>query len=441
MACNCNNSNCNGGCSPCPPCSPAIPETCEALGQTGTATAFVVEDDAFCKKTLPPPENPSLATQGEDGPALKDGSSSEKICLPALQKQVAGTINGFIGQDDDGCLFNSLPTSDANKYIPIGTGSGIVWSNVNDIFGEDGCGVLVRKCEPFTGENVYLEGEEGQVLSSDADGNPVWVDASTLTAVAGFIDAQAISANYSSGSSLIVNFGQMVVKSGTAAVVITNAVSYVLNLATVGAGGLDAGALAASTYYYIHVIYDKDNNVINVLASTSATAPVLPGTYDYSRVIGLFRTTGSAFVGAGYFQNGRQVFLGETAAPVTFTQAGPNSPLMYTGAVTGLAPYQYVNQVMFRMDAIGVTASYECNVIIADQVAGPTGASVSLPVTSNQYGSGNFTSTRTGLNAYATFMATVPYATPSYYNIYYAAAIPSGDSAALRILGYTLSMF
>ena len=71
--------------------------------------------------------------------------------------------------------------------------------------------------------------------------------------------------------------------------------SGILNLATSGANGLDAGSLANSTWYYTFAIA-KDDGSSAFLASTSPTAPTLPATYTKFRRIGSFKTNGSAQV-------------------------------------------------------------------------------------------------------------------------------------------------
>jgi hypothetical protein len=74
----------------------------------------------------------------------------------------------------------------------------------------------------------------------------------------------------------------------------SSSVNLTVNCAGVGANGLDAGALANNTWYYFYVIYDSTGGTTAGLASTSATAPTLPGTYDYKKLVGVMRTGGSA---------------------------------------------------------------------------------------------------------------------------------------------------
>jgi hypothetical protein len=58
-----------------------------------------------------------------------------------------------------------------------------------------------------------------------------------------------------------------------------------------GNGALDSGsALAASTWYHVFLIERVDTFVVDVLISTSATAPVLPTNYTKKRRIGTIAT-------------------------------------------------------------------------------------------------------------------------------------------------------
>lgn len=70
-------------------------------------------------------------------------------------------------------------------------------------------------------------------------------------------------------------------------------ISQTLNTASVGAGGLDTGALAASTWYAVFLIV-KDDGTQSTLCSLSATAPTLPSGYTYFVRVGWIRTDGTA---------------------------------------------------------------------------------------------------------------------------------------------------
>lgn len=61
-----------------------------------------------------------------------------------------------------------------------------------------------------------------------------------------------------------------------------------------GNGGLDTGSIAANTWYHWHVIRRPDTGVVDVLFSTSYSAPVMPSGYTQRRWVGAFRTNASS---------------------------------------------------------------------------------------------------------------------------------------------------
>ena len=61
-----------------------------------------------------------------------------------------------------------------------------------------------------------------------------------------------------------------------------------------GNGALDTGAIANATWYHVWLIRRPDTGVVDVLISTSATAPTMPTSYTQKRRIGALLTNGSA---------------------------------------------------------------------------------------------------------------------------------------------------
>lgn len=59
------------------------------------------------------------------------------------------------------------------------------------------------------------------------------------------------------------------------------------------AGSLDTGTIANSTWYHVWLIRRPDTGVVDVLTSTSASAPTMPTNYTQKRRIGSIRTDGS----------------------------------------------------------------------------------------------------------------------------------------------------
>lgn len=59
-------------------------------------------------------------------------------------------------------------------------------------------------------------------------------------------------------------------------------------------GALDTGTIANNTWYSAFIIQRSDTGVVDILVSTSATAPTMPANYDRKRRIGSMKTDGSA---------------------------------------------------------------------------------------------------------------------------------------------------
>jgi hypothetical protein len=102
-----------------------------------------------------------------------------------------------------------------------------------------------------------------------------------------------------------------------------SSISLTLNATTTGANGLDTGALANSTWYYVYLI--SNGTTVASLLSTSSTAPSLPGGYTFSQLIGAWRTDGSANF-LRLWQKGDTTIYRVTAATNT-----ANLPILITG--------------------------------------------------------------------------------------------------------------
>lgn len=71
--------------------------------------------------------------------------------------------------------------------------------------------------------------------------------------------------------------------------------SLTVDITVSGANGLDTGAEASSTWYYLWAIYDGTNK--RGLLSTSSTAPTMPTGYTFKALVGIvFNDSGSNFV-------------------------------------------------------------------------------------------------------------------------------------------------
>lgn len=93
-----------------------------------------------------------------------------------------------------------------------------------------------------------------------------------------------------------------------------------------GNGGLDTGAVAATTSYHVHLIRKDSDGSIDVLYSLSFAAPTMPGGYTARRRIGSILTNGSSQIIA-FSQVGDEFLL--DAAVVDANDVNPG-----TGVVT-----------------------------------------------------------------------------------------------------------
>ncbi len=59
-------------------------------------------------------------------------------------------------------------------------------------------------------------------------------------------------------------------------------------------GGMDTSTVANTTLYAVWLIKRSDTSVVDALFSTSFSAPTMPASYDYKRLIGAVKTNGSA---------------------------------------------------------------------------------------------------------------------------------------------------
>ena len=76
---------------------------------------------------------------------------------------------------------------------------------------------------------------------------------------------------------------------------ITIAADVTINTGTNGAGGLDQGSMANSTFYAVYAIGDSfGNNAGSALISADLSSPVLPGGYNMYFRIGYVKSSGAA---------------------------------------------------------------------------------------------------------------------------------------------------
>lgn len=114
-------------------------------------------------------------------------------------------------------------------------------------------------------------------------------------------------------------------------------------------GGLDTGAKASNTTYFVWVILRSDTGVVDVLFSTSSSAPTMPANYDYKRLIGVFKTDGSS--------NNRQVLTEIWGDQVKYRMV----TLVNDVTTSTLGTSRATQTLASCPSAAGITAVLNCN--------------------------------------------------------------------------------
>jgi len=117
--------------------------------------------------------------------------------------------------------------------------------------------------------------------------------------------------------------------------ILPNTITYI-NSALRGIGGLDQGTIAASSLYYIHVIFDASNRLApNALISLSRTAPLLPFGYSNFRWIGQMATDSSShfLLGNNYGNQNERLFFYD-APQATAVTAGTSTSAANVNLIT-----------------------------------------------------------------------------------------------------------
>lgn len=139
-------------------------------------------------------------------------------------------------------------------------------------------------------------------------------------------------------------------------------------------GMLDTGSVANTTYH-IFLIMRTDTNVVDVLASTSATSPTMPTNYTKKRRIGsIYRTGGANVV---FTQNALDTDLFSLVTPVLSVDVnnpGDTAVLRTLSVPLGLKFMAIMNVEMDDGDADTINACYVSDPDVTDQAPSRTAA-------------------------------------------------------------------
>lgn len=178
------------------------------------------------------------------------------------------------------------------------------------------------------------------------------IAAATASISSGVVGIKGAFSNLSlsttgSSATITATADEVLTTNGSGAYHKASSVSLSISGASAGANGLDTGTIAASTWYYVFVIWNSGTNTTAGLISLSATAPTLPAGYAYFARIGAILTDGTANkYPLAITQKGNsvdyKVVVGSNTTTFPLLGAGvsgdPSIPTYVAVAVSGGAP-------------------------------------------------------------------------------------------------------
>ena len=94
-----------------------------------------------------------------------------------------------------------------------------------------------------------------------------------------------------------IDADEIMLQSSTPLALTVSSVNLTVDITDSGADGLDTGAEATSTWYYLWVIYNPSTTTTAGLLSISSTAPTMPAGYTYKALVGaVYNDSGDDFI-------------------------------------------------------------------------------------------------------------------------------------------------
>lgn len=143
--------------------------------------------------------------------------------------------------------------------------------------------------EANTANRIVLRDASGraQVASPSVDNDIAtkeYADSLVAVLLPIYANLKITTTGAADNQSVVITADKIVIVDSSNSPAIRNNISVAVAIDNSGANGLDNGSLAASTGYFLYVI---DNGATTAgLASTSATAPVMPSGYTYKALVG-----------------------------------------------------------------------------------------------------------------------------------------------------------
>lgn len=190
---------------------------------------------------------------------------------------MSDTLPGTTGALSNG-WFSIMQNADATAINVIGVGSG---GTINQ-------GNLTGNIIAFPGETwmIYSQGSGTynayRIAPALLHANPVAGSSKNFKSIVTSTTAATLSAD------------EIVLEDANGNARRVTTVSQAYATGTSGAGGLDTGSIAASTWYYEYLIFNPSTNTVKAMISLSATAPTLPSGYTFYKCTGEVRTDASS---------------------------------------------------------------------------------------------------------------------------------------------------
>ena len=220
----------------------------------------------------------------------------------------------------------------------------------------------------------------------------------------GHIDGLILANNAGDASNdLDIAAGAAVDSTGAQLMILASALTKRLDAGwTVGTnqGALDTGAEGSSTWYHVWLIMRSDTGVVDVLFSTSATAPTMPTSYDFKRRIGSFYNSSGSVI-TQFSQVGDEFLWDDPPLDVDVADQSTSSVSRTLSVPTGVvvwaivnalavnasaARFLYLRSLAANDEAVSNTAAPLCTLCCAANVALPNYAGIVRTNTSAQVG-------------------------------------------------------
>lgn len=314
----------------------------------GGSVFFYVPTTTTFKNTWSDPEKSSLNTN----PVLLDANGEAVIFGDGEYRQILKDVNG-----------NQIWDQISIQYVTVG--GDLSGTLPNPTVNPD---LFINQFD--TNKNPPVDADRFLALDSGNALAPIYflwsqIKSAMQTALQAIFDlryAQStnIGLGYSNLSITVTSDTQVNIKvdkivgfNSSNAAFVGNGLNLTANISASGANGLDTGAAAISTWYYVWAIYNSTSNTWASLLSASATAPTMPSGYTYKVRVGAIRNDAAGkLIRTLQYGNTVQVVLGVNPASALLAMIVGSSGAPYTPTWTAVPVAAFVPTTAFAIKMI-----------------------------------------------------------------------------------------